>query len=52
MRAAPNKLLLVGLELKLVIAGCMLYHLLIYFHGLYLKKKAQDQTTEQPDLGP
>ena len=31
MRAAPNKLLLVGLELKLVIAGCLLYQLLIYF---------------------
>ena len=38
MRAAPNKLLLVGLELKLVIAGCLLYHLLIYFDGLYFKQ--------------
>ena len=42
MRAAPNKLLLVGLELKLVIAVCLLYHLLIYFDGLYFKQKGSD----------
>ena len=38
MRAAPNKLLQVGLELKLVIAGCQLFHLLIYFDGFYFKQ--------------
>ena len=38
MRAAPYKLLLVGLELKLVLAGCLLYRLLIYFDSLYFKQ--------------
>ena len=38
MRAATNKLLLVGLELKLVLAGCLLYHLFLYFNGLYFKQ--------------
>ena len=52
MRAAPNKLLLVGLELKLVIAGCLLYHLLIYFDGLYFKQNEPlIRLREQPDLG-
>ena len=45
MRAAPNKLLLDVLELKLVLIGCLLYHLLIYFDGLYFKQNGP----EQPD---
>ena len=45
MRAAPSKLLLVGLELKLVLACCLLYRLLIYLMAYISNKMAQDQTS-------